>query len=165
MSRHRHIEVSLFVLVALWCAGFILVPLLESLRVDVTFVRQFYGTVCHQIEARSHIVAGFPMAVCIRCSAIYFGFFLGVSAVVFFGRFLMLPWIRRGVLLVAAMLALDVSLDLLGILANTILSRTVTGGVFGIALSLLTVPLFIEAMDSILKTHNIPSEGVPRDVG
>jgi uncharacterized membrane protein len=165
MTRHRHIQVSLLVLVALWCAGFILVPMLEHLGTDVTVVRQFYGTVCHQMEARSHMVAGHPMAVCVRCSAIYIGFLLGVGASMFFGRSFSLPWVRIGVLAVAAMLALDVLMDLLGVLSNTILSRTVSGGMFGLALSLLTVPLFIEAMETILKMHNLPSEGVPHDVG
>src|SRR5437868_6473001 len=39
-----------------------------------------FGTVCHQIGARSFHVEGFQLAVCARCFGLYVGALLGVGA-------------------------------------------------------------------------------------
>ena len=66
----------------LWLTGIFLIPVLAS--AGPAWVRQlanwgyfFYHPVCHQIADRSFAINGFPMAVCIRCLAVYMaGFFL-----------------------------------------------------------------------------------------
>jgi uncharacterized membrane protein len=38
----------------------------------------FFSIICHQIPARSWHLAGEPLGVCIRCTAISFGFLTGL---------------------------------------------------------------------------------------
>jgi uncharacterized membrane protein len=39
-------------------------------------LRMFFSSICHQIPERSFQLAGEPLAVCARCTGIYFGFAL-----------------------------------------------------------------------------------------
>ena len=38
----------------------------------------FFSSICHQLPERSWHIGGEPLAVCIRCTSIYFGFLLGL---------------------------------------------------------------------------------------
>ena len=91
------------------------------------------------------------MAVCERCSAIYFGFFIGVALSPVLSR--RLPSAPRGIwtLAVAPML-LDVAAGLLGIHPSTIQTRLVSGALFGITAALILTPLLITASSEIT-TH------------
>jgi uncharacterized membrane protein len=40
-------------------------------------IRDFFGAVCHQQVARSFVIEGAPVAVCVRCLGIYCGLALG----------------------------------------------------------------------------------------
>jgi len=57
----------------LWCAGIVLAPLL-----NLRPVYEFFALICHQDPNRSFTIAGTPLPVCIRCTSIYFGFFLSL---------------------------------------------------------------------------------------
>ena len=100
-----------------------------------------FSKFCHQIPERSFEIAGHPLAVCARCTGIYFGFAVGV---------LVYPLVRslkrtdapgRVWLLVALVpTAIDFSLGFFGILENTHLSRLLTGALTGGVTAFYVVP-------------------------
>ena len=52
-------------------------PLLAgSHRLTALLIRSFFSRLCHQNPARSFVVEGSPVAVCVRCLGIYCGFAL-----------------------------------------------------------------------------------------
>src|SRR5262245_3986871 len=53
----------------LWCMSILAAPLF-----GLDSVYSFFSRICHQDPIRSWHVAGEPLAVCIRCSSIYFAF-------------------------------------------------------------------------------------------
>lgn len=162
MSLSHRIQYVLICLIVLWCAGFVLAPVLEQAGTDVSLVRSFYGKVCHQIEPRSFLISGKPLAVCVRCSAIYLGFLTGCFVGMFVGYYLgsflgSEKWqvgIRFCAIGAGIVVAADVGFDLLGVLPNTVLSRVASGGLFGVVLALLVVPMLIEAVSSLLTKLN-----------
>ena len=91
-----------------------------------------FDPLCHQIPARSFQVGGVPLALCHRC----YGIALGVV-----GGLAVAPLVRargadgrRGLRLLALAalpMAVDWALGALGMLANTPMSRVLTGAVFG----------------------------------
>jgi uncharacterized membrane protein len=60
---------------ALWCLLIVAAPLF-----DLAWVYQFFAFICHQNPLRSWSLGTEPLAVCIRCASIYFGFLLGLVA-------------------------------------------------------------------------------------
>jgi uncharacterized membrane protein len=58
---------------AIWCLAILSAPMLHFHG-----IYDFFSRVCHQNPLRSWTLSGEPLPVCIRCSCIYFGFFLGV---------------------------------------------------------------------------------------
>lgn len=99
-----------------------------------TLIMQAFSAVCHQLPTRSASIDGIPLAACDRCMGIYFG--LPLAALVFTlpARFLGNLGRRAPIALAASVfpIALDWTLDALGILDNTASSRWVTGLVFGL---------------------------------
>src|ERR1044072_1721856 len=91
-----------------------------------------FGTMCHQIPARSYFIDGHQFAVCSRCTGIYFGFAFTL---------LLYPLIRslrstatppRSLLILAALpLAIDFSLTFFGFWENTHTSRLLPGALLG----------------------------------
>jgi uncharacterized membrane protein len=60
---------------AIWCAAIVIAPLLNA-----GWIYAFFSAICHQDPARSGSLAGNSLPVCIRCTSIYFGFFLAALA-------------------------------------------------------------------------------------
>jgi uncharacterized membrane protein len=60
---------------AVWCAAIVAAPLFH-----LTFIYDFFSLICHQQPSRSWNLYGEPLAVCIRCSSIYFGFLAALIA-------------------------------------------------------------------------------------
>ncbi len=128
-----------------WCAGIAVVPLLTSIggisHGSGTLLLRFYSTICHQIDSRSFHLHGEPLAVCARCSSIYFGFLTGT---------ILFPFVKRAVqgrvssqiLLLAAVLpiVIDVGLNILGLYGSSLVTRAITGGFFGLITPLLIIP-------------------------
>jgi len=107
-----------------------------------------YRFVCHQMGSRSFFIAGHQMAMCQRDMAIYASIFLaGVAYSLVRGRVRPLP-IWAFVLLITPM-AVDGTLQLLGLLESTPLRRLITGGLFGLACVLLAFPYLEEGFQEI----------------
>ena len=57
----------------------LLAPLLAPTHpLAALLVRSFFSRLCHQDPARSFVIAGSPVAVCVRCLGIYCGVALGM---------------------------------------------------------------------------------------
>ena len=73
-------------------------PLLAATHpVLALFIRSFFSRVCHQDAARSFIIEGSPVAVCIRCLGIYCG--VAVGMLLRTERTLALRWLAIAMLL------------------------------------------------------------------
>ena len=102
---------------------------------------QMFSRVCHQIPERAFYLEGHPVAVCARCTGIYFGFTASV---------LVYPLVRslhRGdaparhwLLLAAVPALLDFALGFFGIWENTHWSRALTGALLGTVAAFYVVP-------------------------
>lgn len=110
---------------------------------------QSFSIICHQIPERSWEIAGFPLAVCSRCTAIYVGGLAGLllHPLTRLQRGWLQPaGLSKGWLALALLPMLaDVAFDLLGLRPNTFLTRTITGGLAGIALALYLTPTILAA--------------------
>jgi uncharacterized membrane protein len=68
-------------LAALYCLGFIVVPMIESrLPLYGSFLRWFYRPTCHQMPDRCLDLGAGPLAVCARCAGLYAGGLAGLVA-------------------------------------------------------------------------------------
>jgi uncharacterized membrane protein len=158
----KHIPFRLYifiaVLVALWCIGILAAPLLKcwgySSSADAVY--SFFSRTCHQSDVRSFHVEGEKFGVCIRCSAIYFGFLAGLLFMPLFGVFKR-TCIPNAMLLFAVVLPMfvDVVLNDIGFHASTTISRVATGALFGVVMPWCVVPLIIEACLQIIQRKKI----------
>ena len=136
---------------AIWCAGIVLAPLLSPAVVSDILYR-FYATVCHQFTSRSFHLHDAPFAVCIRCTAIYFGFLLALFL------FRLLPTLRKkefsapAVLIVSAIpIALDGLTSFAHFYEPSVVSRVITGSIFGIGMAFLLHKTLSELIHSSLQ--------------
>lgn len=95
-------------------------------------VYEAFSHVCHQIPERSFHIAGYPLAVCARCTGLYVGF---AAVVAFYPLMTSLKRThtpeRKWLFVAAAPLGIDFALGLFGIWGNSHLSRLLTGGLLG----------------------------------
>ena len=75
----------------LWCVSIIAAPTL-----GLPWVYDFFSRICHQNPARSWHLDGEPLAVCIRCTSIYFAF----AASLWLGLKTNVRWLRLSVLFI-----------------------------------------------------------------
>jgi len=143
----------LIVLAIAWCSLLFIPPLVAALEAPSTqlswLAYRFFSRICHQYPSRSLHVFGHPLAVCARCSAIYFGFLAGLFVAAFRSSaepkritvwltFVLLPML------------IDVILDGIGVHASTMFTRISTGLIFGIGSGIILAPLFADAVDPIV---------------
>jgi uncharacterized membrane protein len=104
-----------------------------------------FGAVCHQLPDRSYFIAGHKLAVCSRCTGLYFGFGLTLLAYPLIRslRSTQLP-ARRWLILAAVPLAIDFSLTFFGFWENTHTSRLLTGALLGSVAVFYVMPGLME---------------------
>ncbi len=137
---------------ALWCASIFGPPLLKHAgqKEFATLGYAFFSKVCHQNDARSFHFEGEKFGVCIRCTAMYFGFLIGCIIQLVLRSARSKSARRRVFLISVAPMILDVLLDTCGLYESTPISRLVTGGLFGAAMSWFVLPLLNEACKQII---------------
>jgi len=112
-----------------------------------------YQFVCHQMPSRSFFIAGQQMAMCQRDLAIYGSIFIaGLGFNLVRRRLKPLSW-QSFVVLITPM-AVDGTLQLLGVLESAPLRRLITGGLFGLACVLLAFPYLEEGFQEIREEAN-----------
>jgi uncharacterized membrane protein len=116
------------------------------------FMYRFFSRICHQLDSHSLHLFDEKFAVCARCTAIYYGFFVSM---IFY------PFLLRRTLPVAVTeiilssprnfflsllpILLDLGLSEIGVHESTLVTRVLTGAIFGIALPFILIPLAAEA--------------------
>ena len=159
MKTQARLYYLLIVLVSIWCIGIIAAPILKhagwTQSADTLY--SFFSHACHQDDARSFHIEGEKIGVCIRCSAVYFGFLLGLIALPLTRllKFKNLP--ARGIFFLAIFpMLIDVGFNFSGIHTSTPITRIITGGLFGISIVWLIIPIFLEACMQIRnKKHSL----------
>jgi hypothetical protein len=68
----RRFRTAVLIVSGLWCCLIVATPLLRQ-----PFLYAIFSRICHQQATRSWHLLGEPFAVCIRCTSIYCGFFVG----------------------------------------------------------------------------------------
>ncbi len=137
----------LLALVIIYDLLFTLAPILIHFGINADLLYKFFQPVCHQMDERSFHIFGYKLAVCSRCSSIYYGLTLGITSYPLFKSlnnieipsliFLVIPLIA---------LAVDFSVNYLDIAQNSFVSRSITGGVLGISTAFFFVPIWISLM-------------------
>ena len=129
------------------CILFVVAPVLAAKRhaAEAGLIYMIFAPICHQISARSFHLLGHPLAVCQRCSGIYFGI---LAASILFPA---LPGFafdetqrRYWVLGASAPLLLDFALSYSGIWGSTSLIRASSGFLFGAVITSVMVPAISE---------------------
>jgi uncharacterized membrane protein len=146
---------------AVWCGAILAAPAALAADGPVhsagTMIYAFFSTVCHQWDSHSFHAFGHKLPVCIRCSAIYFGFFAGVVLYPFIGAAIERRFGARTILAAAvAGMVIDVGCSMLGILDSSTASRLVTGGAFGILTAFVLTPVFYEIIASLRPGGTFP---------
>ncbi len=134
---------ALLIAVLIWCGAIVLPPLAASSQPLIsTLGYRFFGLICHQEDAHSLHLVGYPLAVCARCTGIYFGFLIGIIL-----SPLLSPGVasfpRLGWAIAIVPMLLDVGADLIGVHASTPATRIASGTFFGAAAALLLAPHLI----------------------
>ena len=117
-------------------------------------IYQAFSYVCHQLPDRSIFIAGYQLAVCARCTGVYFGFTAAMLSYPLIGplRRIQVPE-RKWLLIAAAPLAIDFGLGLTGIWENTHSSRFLTAALLGIVSVFYVMPPLVEMVQR-LKTES-----------
>ena len=143
---------------AAWCGLIVVAPAAASSAGFVPLggiLYAFFSPLCHQIDARSFHLFGWPLAVCGRCSAVYFGFLAGTVAYPVAGNLLRGPGRGKMFLVVAlAPMVLDVMLEAAGLYESSNAVRAATGAWFGILLPLLIIPGAVEGISQLFAQNN-----------
>jgi uncharacterized membrane protein len=141
------------VVVALIPAGLIVIAplLLASGHTALALpIFEAFSYLCHQLPERSLHLEGQKLAVCSRCTGLYFGFALSV---------LLYPLARslkrvdtprlRWLLLATVPVIMDWALTVFGLWENTHLSRFLTGALFSVVAAVYIVPGLIDLGQSL----------------
>lgn len=105
----------------------------------------FFSFLCHQIPERSFHIVGEPFAVCSRCFGVYFGLLSGFAIYPLWRNIDDIGPLPKFWLFASLIpMTVDWSLNFLGILENTQMSRFLTGLVVGIACATFIVPALVE---------------------
>ncbi len=163
MSFTKRIYAILLSLVALWCALIVLAPTAATMsepgKLTASVLYGFLSRICHQIDARSFHLMGEKFGVCIRCTALYFSFFVGLVFYPFMRRLGSTEVPRARILILASLpMLIDVALHVTGIHASSTLTRILTGSFLGLTLPYYFLPPLIEAL-AHLRFRTTSSEG------
>ncbi len=108
-------------------------------------VYEAFRHVCHQTPERSFYIAGYPLAVCARCTGLYVGF---AAAVAFYPVMTSLKRThapeRKWLFIAAAPLAIDFVLGFFGIWENSHTSRLLTGALLGAVSAFFILPGLVQ---------------------
>lgn len=116
----------------------------QGQEVPAYLVRKLFSPICHQIMDRCFWLWNYPLAVCARCSGIYFGVLLGTLFYPLLKNYQkseLLP--RRYLVVMLLPTTIDFLLGFFHVLENTHFSRAFTGVLAGFALAFYITPAII----------------------
>jgi uncharacterized membrane protein len=139
---------------ALWCTGIYIVPFIPNEKVTALLFA-LYRPVCHQLADHSFHIYGSPLAVCVRCTALYTAFLAGILLYPLLrSSTLSITSYRYFIILLAVPMIADVLASWISGYNSSITSRVVSGGLFGIGAALLLIPIYTEAFRQLISPHS-----------
>lgn len=142
----------------IWCLSIITPPIavdFGAVRL-ADFIYGFFSRICHQLDSHSLHLFDAKLAVCARCTAIYYGFFVSVISYPLLLRKIRPATVAKAVLqsprnlfLSVLPILLDIGLSEIGVQESTLVTRVVTGAIFGIALPFILIPSAEEALTEL----------------
>lgn len=154
----------LFVLsVLLWMILIVIAPVLSKsngvLKLISAAIYRFFSVSCHQMDDRCFHVAGSKMAVCSRCFSIYSGILFSTIIYPFIFRLKKVSFPNPLIFIIPAIiLALDYFADNFGAFKNTMLTRSISGFIFGAGIAFYLIPtsiLFFSELHDFFKNKNV----------
>ncbi len=143
-------------LIFLWISLVVLPPIFFKFELEniARYMYVFFSTICHQNEYLSYHFLGEKIAVCSRCFAIYFSFFIGTffySLKIFDKKKISFPY----VFIFAIPMCLDFLFGNLNLYfglktVHEIYFRPITGSIFGFAIAIPLLPLMNDTISQIL---------------
>ncbi|MBX2991115.1 MAG: DUF2085 domain-containing protein [Bacteroidetes bacterium] len=139
-----------------WCTAIVTAPYLAAAASPLSVsVYQIFRPICHQLPERSFFFFGEKLAVCSRCSSVYFAFLAGTFVFPFLHRRISPLFhnsVRTRFVLFAVLLPmlLDVVGEFAGIHDSTFLTRTITGALLGLVLPFVILPAAIEGVQQLV---------------
>lgn len=104
-----------------------------------------FGFICHQLPERSFFISGHKLAVCSRCTGLYFGFTGALLLYPLFRSLRLAHTPHRKWLIAAAIpLFIDFVLTFVGVWENTHSTRFVTGFLLGAVVAVYVMPAVVE---------------------
>ncbi len=153
MELNKQTYLILVMATLVWCLLILLPPVLmnagDSGKSISVIDYKFFGHICHQFEGRSLHLGEHKMAVCARCSGIYFGFLIGVLVIPLFIR-IRIKNIKYALIFISLPMIFDIGLDFFGIHQSTLLTRSLTGLMFGFPSAILLYPSFEQAISQLI---------------
>ena len=128
--------VALLAASTLWCAAIIAAPMFH-----LPWVYALFSRICHQDPTRSWHVAGEPLAVCIRCTSIYFAF----TAALWLGLKSSVRWLRVSLALMLCEF----------VFARLVLDSAVLRSMSGVLVGLSAAPFIRQALEEIVEIEEI----------
>ena len=126
-----------------WCLLILLAPLLAKFEHQFSsgLIYFFFSKICHQIPERSFFIYGKQLAVCSRCTGLYFGFLFGA---IFYPFIFKLNQLRtpslKYLLLASIPIGVDIFIRTFQIAENTFASRVITGLILGAMTVIFIIP-------------------------
>jgi uncharacterized membrane protein len=104
--------------------------------VGVSWIYEFFSRICHQDPARSWQVWGKPLAVCIRCTSIYFAFTVSL----WLGLRANQRWLRISFLVMICEV----------VIARTLFDAAVLRSISGVLLGLSAAPFVKKGIEELI---------------
>jgi uncharacterized membrane protein len=153
MELNKQIYLIIVIATLVWCLLLVLPPMLMSTsgngKVFAQMEYKIFGHICHQLGERSFHIFGYKLAVCARCSGIYFGFLFGIFLIPVL-RNVRTSKFKTVIVIIALPMLMDVSLDVLHIHESNLLTRFMTGFLFGFPSAVILFPSISEAINELL---------------
>jgi uncharacterized membrane protein len=154
---------ALLAFAALWLTMIVAAPYLltNSRALPALWLYQCFSSICHQIPERSFHVSGFPLAVCSRCTGLYFGAFFGMLLYPLLRRINNHEWPHRRFLVLALLpTVIDLGGNALGLFTNTFASRTITALLAGMVAAFYIFPGLIAAFAQFFGTRRLDEKRI-----
>jgi uncharacterized membrane protein len=116
----------------------------------------FFSRICHQLDSHSLHLFDVKLAVCARCTAIYFSFFVSLILYPLLLQKILPAALRetisnspRTLFLSVLPILLDIGVSEIGVHESTLVTRAVTGAILGVALPFILIPPAAEAFKEL----------------
>lgn len=157
MEHSKQIYLILLFASLIWCLLILFPPILSNTGDTGKYISEidynFFGHICHQFEGRSLHLGEHKMAVCARCSGIYFGFLAGLLSFSLLFKNINIKHPALFLFSISLPMVLDISLNYLGIHSSNLFTRTGSGLIFGILSTLIIYPTYQQAFNELFNKH------------